>query len=55
MTNYHVVEDRKNVVVFFPEFKGDQVIAEVKKYIAKAEKLAISMPIMACEVPNCLA
>jgi S1-C subfamily serine protease len=38
VTNYHVVEERKKALVFFPQFRGDRVIAEPNHYTANAEK-----------------
>jgi S1-C subfamily serine protease len=43
LTNYHVVEDRDKVLVFFPSYQGGKSISDPRFYVGKnIERLAIS-------------
>src|SRR5262249_5289669 len=55
VTNYHVVEERKQAVVFFPTFRGDRAISDPEYYARNAEKLGIPGEVIARDKKRDLA
>jgi S1-C subfamily serine protease len=55
ITNYHVVEDRKKAIVFFPQFRGDRVVAEANHYTANPEKYGVAGEVIALDKKRDLA
>ncbi len=55
VTNFHVVDKRPNVVVFFPAFENGQVITEPKYYIENGNKLGIRGKVIHSDTAHDLA
>jgi S1-C subfamily serine protease len=55
VTNYHVVEDRKKTVVFFPVYRSDRVVSEPKHYMDNIDKLGIAGTVIAVDKKRDLA
>ncbi len=55
VTNYHVVEERKQAVVFFPTYRGDRAVSDPEYYAKNAEKLGLAGEVIARDKKRDLA
>lgn len=44
LTNYHVVEDRDEAVIFFPVTKGGKLVSDPKHYMSEANRDKLGIP-----------
>src|SRR5262245_11854173 len=55
VTNFHVVEKRPDVIVFFPSFQGGDVVTDPEHYKQNLERLAVRGKVLYAEARHDLA